>query len=176
MPFTKTRPLVIPRLINHLLNSFAVRGQPMNAQKWPYLRGGDPVVPQIEGGAPAWIYCEFNPLGANKTGRVRMGLPDGFVLLSYFGSASVNTVGGFRVNVYDFDNRIRLTERPVNFQLLTGQGNAPLFQPSMIGSRVAQPYRFAAVTPQCSVTIVNLENANNVIQFGLYGLQGVPQQ
>jgi hypothetical protein len=165
------RSLTLPRLMNTLLNPFAHTGTPSNNQKDPYMLGDGTVIP-IKGGFPIWVYCEFNTLGAFKTGRVRIPMPDSFRLLSYFGSASVNTQGGFRVNVYDVNRRLRLTDRPLNFQNLAGTGSSPLFQGSFIGSRQAAPYAFQESNAQVLITVVNLEPNPNIVQFGMYGVQG----
>lgn len=170
-PQPPTRPLTLPRLINTLINPFARSGSPANNAKDTYILGDGTVIPLV-GGFPMWPYCEFNTLGALKTGRVRIAMPDSFRLLSYFGSASVNTKGGFRVNVYDVNRRLRLTDRPLNLQTLAGTGSSPLFQGSTIGSRQAAPYAFQESNAQVMITIVNLESAPNIIQFGFYGIQG----
>lgn len=166
-----TRPLTLPRLLNTLLNPFAVGESLANWQKSPYLLGEGPMVP-IDGGFPMWVYCEFNTLGALKTGRVRIPMPDNFRLLSYLASASVTTNGGFRVNVYDVNRRLRLTDRPVNAQTLSGAGASPLIQGITVGSRKVSPYAFQESNAQVLITIVNLEPAANLIQFGMYGVQG----
>jgi hypothetical protein len=165
------RPLTLPRLVNTLLNQFAVRGTIANNQKDPYILGDGTILP-IKGGFPVWVYCEFNTLGSLKTGRVRIPMPDSFRLLSYFGSATVNAKGGFRVNVYDVNRRLRLTDRPVNFQDLAGTGSSPLYQGGFTGSRRAAPYAFQESNAQALITIVNLEPNANIIQFGMYGVQG----
>jgi len=135
------RPLTLPRLMNTLLNQFANRGAQNDFGMTVYLRGDGNTIP-IKGGFPIWVYCEFNPLNSLKTGRVRIPMPDSFRLLTYFGSASVNTKGGYRVNVYDVNRRKRLTDRPINFQDLAGNGSATLIQGGSIGSRQAAPYAF----------------------------------
>ncbi|MBZ5662705.1 MAG: hypothetical protein LAO08_20075 [Acidobacteriia bacterium] len=170
-PQAPLRPLTLPRLVNTLLNQFALRGFPANNQKDPYIFGDGTIIP-IKGGFPIWVYCEYNTLGALKTGRVRIPMPDDFRLLSYFGSASVNTKGGFRVNVYDVNRRLRLTDRPVNLQTLAGTGSSPLYQGGFTGSRQAAPYAFQKSNSQVLITIVNLEPNPNQIQFGMYGIQG----
>lgn len=168
---SQLRPLTLPRLINTLINQFAVRGFLSNNQKDVYILGDGTVIP-LKGGFPMWVYCEFNTLGSLKTGRVRIPMPENFTLLSYFGSASVNTKGGFRVNVYDVNRRQQLTGRPVNLQTLAGSGSSPLFQGGMTGSRQAAPYPFQPSNAQVLITVVNLEPNPNIIQFGMYGLQG----
>lgn len=166
------RSLTLPRLINTLLNPFAKLGESLtNNQKSVFLLGDGTVIP-VKGGFPVWVYCEFNTLGALKTGRIRLPMPDNFRLLTYFASSSVNTKGGFRVNVYDVNRRLRLTDRPVNAQSLAGNGSAPLFQGSAIGSRQAAPYAFQPTNAQVLITVVNLESTASVIQFGMYGIQG----
>ena len=165
------RPLTIPRLINTILNPFACNPSLANNQKSVYISGEGSIEP-ITGGFPVWVYTEFNALGAYATGRARIPMPEAFTLLSLMGSASVNTVGGFRVNVYDVNRRVRFTERPANFQNFAGTGTSPLFQGAAIGSRQVQPYQFQVDDAQVLITVVNLENANNNIQFVMYGVQG----
>lgn len=170
-PAPPLRSLTLPRLMNTLINPFA-RGESLaNFQRNVYVLDEGPIIP-IEGGTPMWVYCEFNTLGSLKTGRTRIPMPDSFRLLSYFGSASVNTKGGFRVNVYDVNRRQRLTDRPVDLQTLAGTGNSPLFQGAELGSRRGYPYAFQDVNAQVLITIVNLEPNPNLIQFGMYGIQG----
>lgn len=170
-PAPPLRPWTLPRLINTLINPFSRRGTQSENQSNVYILADGTIIP-IVGGAPMWVYCEFNPLGSLKTGRVRIPMPDSFRLLSYFGSATVNTKGGFRVNVYDMNRRVRLIDRPVNLQTLAGTGSSPLFQGGTIGSRQAAPYAFQEASAQVAITIVNLEPNPNIIQFGMYGIQG----
>jgi hypothetical protein len=166
------RSLTLPRLMNTLLNPFARLGESLaDNQKSTFVLGDGTIIP-IKGGFPIWVYCEFNTLGALKTGRVRIPMPDNFRLLSYFASSSVNTKGGFRANVYDVNRRIRLTDRPPDAQTLAGNGSSPLFIGGSIGSRQAAPYAFQPSNAQVLITIVNLESSANQIQFGMYGVQG----
>lgn len=169
------RPLMLPRIIATFENVFAVSGNtPADNQKDVYIEGDGSVFSgPIQGGTPSWIPCDFLPLGPSKTGRSKMPLPDNFTLLSFFASVSSNVKGGFRVNVYDNNRRIRLTERPVNFNAMAGTGSSPLFLGGDWGpSRYALPYQFQPFNAQVMITIVNLETVNNNIEFGLYGIQG----
>jgi hypothetical protein len=169
------RPLMLPRIIATFENIFAASGNtPSDNQKDVYISGDGSVFEgSIKGGTPSWIPCDFLPLGPSKTGRSKMPLPDNFTLLSFFASSSSVARGGFRVNVYDINRRIRLTERPVNFNAIAGTGSSPLFLGGDWGaSRVAQPYQFQPSNAQVMITIVNLEIVNNNIEFGLYGIQG----
>jgi hypothetical protein len=169
------RPLMLPRIIATFENIFAIAGNtPADNQKDVYMLGDGSVFDEaIQGGTPTWIPCDFLPLGPSKTGRSKMALPDNFTLLAFLASASVNTKGGFRVNVYDINRRIRLTERPVNFNLMGGTGNSPLFLGGDWGpSRYALPYQFQELNAQVMITIVNMETQNNNIEFVLYGIQG----
>lgn len=166
------KPLIPPRLMNLLINPFAksmLAGQ-SDFQSAVYQWGGIPTLDHglSPDGPPQWPMVEFtNPaLGAFKTGRSRILLPDDFVLLNFFASASVNNVGGFRVMVYDVNRQRSLTIRPCNFNTLAGNGSAPLF--------LRRPYPFGRSLnnnpPTAKITIVNLENAANSIQFGFYGV------
>jgi hypothetical protein len=175
-PAAPPLPALMPgRLINTLMNLFAREFTTANNGKSVYMLGEGSIVP-ITGGFPMWVYTEFNALGGYKTARARIPMPEAFTLLGYFGSASVNTVGGYRMNIYDVNRRIRLTDRPPNFQLIAGTGSAPLFQGAAIGSRQAQPYQFQVDDAQVLVTCVNLESSSNNIQLGMYGVQGGKSQ
>lgn len=164
-----TKQLMLPRLMNLLVNPFAriTFDGLANFQKSVY-KWGDWTTLKMTAGMPQWPLVEFsNPaLGALKTGRSRILLPDDFVLLSYFASASSNVRGGFRVMVYDVNRRLPLTLRPANFNTIAGQGSAPQFQQA--------PYSFGKSVnnspPQAKITLVNLETVANTIQFGFYGV------
>ena len=171
-----SKQLMLPRLMNLLVNPYArgnFAGQ-SDPQSQVYLFGGQIVLDHgLEAsGPPQWPLIEFtNPtLGAMKTGRSRILLPEDFVLLNYFASASSNLLGGFRVMVYDVNRRKPLTIRPVNFNTIAGNGSAPLFQ--------RRPYPFGRTMqvggvsqpPMAKITIVNLEAVANSIQFGFYGV------
>jgi len=172
-PATLAKQLMLPRLMNLLVNPFAkavLAGQ-SDFQSAVYEWGGNLALDhdlQVAHGLPQWPMIEFsNPaLGASKTGRSKILLPDDFVLLSYWASASSNVKGGFRVMVYDVNRRRALTVRPVNFNTLAGIGSAPLF--------LRRPYPFGKSVnnspPQAKITIVNLETVGNTIQFGFYGV------
>lgn len=169
------RPLMLPRIIATFENVFAVTGNtPADNQKDVYIVGDGSVFDMaIQGGTPSWIPCDFNPLGASKTGRSKLPLPDNFTLLAFLASASSNVKGGFRVNIYDINRRIRLTERPVNFNAMAGTGSSPLFLGGDWGaSRYALPYSFQPDNAQVMITVVNLETVANTIEFVLYGVQG----
>jgi hypothetical protein len=169
------RPLMLPRIIATFENIFAVSGNtPADNQKDVYISGDGSVFDgAVQGGTPSWIPCDFSPLGPSKTGRCKMPLPDNFTLLAFMASASVNTKGGFRLNVYDINRRIRFTERPVNFNAFAGTGSSPLFLGGDWGtSRFALPYQFQPTNAQCMITVVNLETVNNNIELVMYGIQG----
>jgi hypothetical protein len=157
------RQLMPERIINVLENTLW-RMIPFGSLQKRIYKWGKSDQPGLEGGQPVWIYTEFNPLGALKTGRNTMVLPDHFTLLNYFAYASVTTHGGFYVSLYDVNRRITICSRPLMMGNLAGSGAAPFFQRA--------PYPFVPEGAQCKVTIINKENANNVIQFGLYGVQG----
>jgi hypothetical protein len=171
-PAAPTRQLMLPRLMNMLANPYGLRtwDGAANFQKDSYIWADGNIFNLIPGDVPPqWPMVEFVALGALKTGRTRMLLPENFWLLNYFASSSVNTKGGFRITaLYDVNRRMPLNIRPVNFGNLAGQGSAPLFQ------RVPYPFGPSVNNspPQVKITVVNLESAPNTIQFGLYGLVG----
>jgi hypothetical protein len=167
-----TRQLMLPRLMNLLVNPF-IGAQDGNGDVGGavYRRGGfgsilplyDPAMP------PQWSVVEFVSLGALKTGRTRMLLPENFWLLGYIASSSSNVRGGFRISsLYDVNRRMSLNMRPVNFNTMAGQGGAPLFQ------RVPYPFGPSVNNspPQVKITVVNLETVANTIQFAIYGIVG----
>jgi hypothetical protein len=159
------------RLMNLLVNPFSrSRDISGDAGGAVYEFGGKSILADglVSNQPPQWPMVEFsNPaLGTLKTGRSRILLPDDFVLLNMWASASSAAQGGFRVMVYDVNRRRALTIRPVNFNTLAGQGSAPLFQ--------RRPYPFGKSVnnnpPMAKITIVNLEAVANTIQFGFYGM------
>jgi hypothetical protein len=167
-------PLMLPRIVATFNSVWAKSGNsPGDNQKDVYIFEFGSVYDMIAGGTPSWIPCDLLPLGPSKTARMKLPLPNNFTLLSFFASASSNLRGGFRVNVYDINRRIRFTERPVNFNEIAGQGNSPLFIGGDWGAnRYGAPYPFQPDDAQVMITIVNLETVPNNIEFGLYGIQG----
>lgn len=175
-PPAPTKQLVLPRWMNLLVNPFTkqyLAGQD-SPQKVTFSWGGQPSIDHGLASSlpPQWPLVEFtNPaLGAMKTGRSRILLPEDFVLLNYFASATSNLQGGFRVMIYDVNRRRPLTIRPANFNTIAGQGAAPLFQqrPYPFGRTIASGG--ISQPPQAKITIVNLEAVANSIQFGFYGI------
>jgi hypothetical protein len=175
-PAPPTKQLVLPRWMNLLVNPFTkqyLAGQD-SPQKVFFSWGGKLTIDGVMQSSlpPQWPMIEFsNPqLGPMKTGRSRILLPEDFVLLNYFASATSNVQGGFRVMVYDVNRRRPITIRPANFNTLAGQGAAPLFQ--------QRPYPFGRTVaaggmsnpPMAKITIVNLESVANGIQFGFFGI------
>lgn len=171
-PQQPTKQLMLPRLMNLLVNPFA-RGvgagqaDPQNAVfQWGGTTLIDHGLQALVTIAPQWPLIEFIPLGPGKTGRSRILLPNDFVMLYMFASSSSNVRGGFRVSVYDVNRRRTLTIRPVNFNTLAGQGATPLI--------LRAPYPFGRSInnspPQAKVTVVSLENVNSNVQFGFMGV------
>ncbi len=156
--------LMLPRLLNLLVNPFATFGFPANFQKNIYTRGGASAYSGMEGANPVWLTADVT-LGAFKTARGHFPLPYNFYLLAFLASASVNAVGGFRGVLYDTTRRLPFTMRPCTMGSLAGQGNSPMF--------AGVPYRVddTAREPKIKFTIYNLENEQNLIELVLYGVQ-----
>lgn len=170
-PAPPTKQLMLPRLINLLTNPFALSygaGQ-ADPQSAVFFFGGSRAIDHGLGDlvtAYQWPMVEWIPLGAGKTQRSRILLPEDFVMLEMFASSSSNVKGGFRVSVYDVNARRSLTMRPVNFNTLAGTGASPLI--------LRAPYPFGrsvnGTQPQAKVTVVSLEAVNSNVQFGFMGV------
>jgi hypothetical protein len=162
------RQLTLPRLMNLLVNPFAVTGSIADFQKDVYQYKQYGQIPILRNGFqhpfPIWIGCSLS-LGAFKTARGLFPIPANFYLLNYFASTDSNANGGFKVVVYDSNRRIAMTDRPINFNTLAGQGSAPLFQ------RVPYPMNVNGGEVKVKWTITSLESVATNVEFGLYGIQ-----
>jgi len=164
------RQLTLPRLLNTLINPYAISGGSVaNFQKdvYRYPTHGDIIwlKDKLQNPFPIWIGVDLS-LGFLKTARGHFPIPKNFYLLNYFASASSNVKGGFKAVLYDTRCRIPFTLRPVNFNALAGQGSQPLFQ--------HVPYMMNPEGKEVKLkwTVKNLETvANNNIELGIYGVQ-----
>lgn len=117
----------------------------------------------MEGFQPRW---EVVPavLGALKTIQLRIAIAEQFYLLAIGGSATVNTLGGFRAQIYDTLKQRRFADRGVQFPNLGAGGLSPsgwFF--------LRHPYCFDQPQSQILVMLQNMENSSNTIQLVLYG-------
>jgi len=116
--------------------------------------------PGLVGYQPRWEVVNAI-LGARQTAQVRVDLMTGFYMLGMLGQASLNTIGGFRVQIRDVRRKKRLSGRGLQFQLSGGSAGFPYFSP--------EPYEFQGPRPQALLILQNLEAAQNTIQFVMYG-------
>lgn len=122
--------------------------------------------PGLEGYQPRWEVVNA-VLGAQQQIQVRVDLMTDYHLLALLCSASANTVGAFRVQIYDQLKQRTLTDRGLQFALFGGalSGNAvngPVF--------LREPYAFDLPRSQALVILTNLEPTANTVQIALYGL------
>jgi hypothetical protein len=157
-----------PRLINTLVNPFA-RSLPRDPSR--SVLGWQPpnLITGLEGGCPAWVYCEFPTLASQDTDDTTMELPDHFVLLGMLALANAVGEGAnpqFRVQLYDVNHQIDfIPGKAVNFQ------NACGIQGSILYQRC--PFPFALNEPQLEVRIANMSTFEIDVQFAIFGTQGV---
>lgn len=119
--------------------------------------------PGLEGGFPTIVFAEFDSLQPFDTLDTNMNLPDDFTLLAFLAYAGP-AGGNFKVELYDLNREILLTERALYFNLLAGQGKSPLY--------LQQPYAFQPLQAQCFVRMINAGSAAIDATVGLYGVLG----
>lgn len=122
---------------------------------------GEKSPPGLEGYQPRWEVVN-GVIAAQQTLQVKVDIMSDFHLLAALCSASVNTVGGFRVQFYDAVKQRRLMDRGLQFANLGGAANAPFF--------LREPYRFDLPKSQMLMILQNLEPNPNTVQVALYGV------
>lgn len=151
------------RNINTAVNKYAVMF-PTQDQKSVFRFGDGVDISAMEGEAPSWCYAEFL-LVAQDSNDTRVGCPDDFVLMAILASSTVNTVGGFRLQIYDANRKMQIIkDRPVNAGAYAGNGTSPLF--------LRVPYPLVKRNAQLLVRVTNLETATNDVQVVFFGYQG----
>jgi hypothetical protein len=110
--------------------------------------------------APHWAITSLvlEPLDSRQ---IRMNLQPDFHWLATLGSATVNTQGGYRAQIYDTRKALRFADRGVNVAVLGGDTHGVNW--------FRDPYVFDVPNPQVLLIVQNLENATNDIQLALYG-------
>ncbi len=128
-------------------------------QEMVYRQGE--VLPGLEGYQPRWQIVSA-VLGAQQSLQQTIDLMTGFHLLAILGSASVNTVGGFRAFLFDVLRQLRLQDRGIQFPQLGGAAKSPFF--------LREPYPFDLPASQVKVLLTNMEAQSNTVQLVLYGV------
>jgi hypothetical protein len=116
---------------------------------------------------PVWEAVEWL-LGPLATLQARVNLQRDFTLLAIASTCTVNTVGGFRFQMYDIKKRYRFADRSVNFANLAGPvvvSAAP--DPGVFFLR--EPYRFEVPDSQILMQVQNFETVQNRVSFAAYG-------
>jgi hypothetical protein len=158
------RPYTLEQIMQHPL----ARMLPLFRWQAQVYRMGERIPPSaLADHGPVWEAQEFtlDPLG---TLQARVNLQRDFSLISVAAKCTVDTVGGFRVQMYDLKKRYRFADRSINFGNLGGpvaniSGNSP--SPFFL----REPYRFEVPDSQIMMQVQNMENAPNVVNLALYG-------
>jgi hypothetical protein len=124
-------------------------------------RHGEASPPGFEGYTPLWETVTF-VFTSRQSQQFKLAFHKAFTLFAINASSSVDTVGGFRFQLYDVLRKIKLTDRGVNYANLTGEGENAMF--------LREPYEFQGPEAQCLILASNLEPAANTVQLVLYGM------
>lgn len=150
----------IRTLRREIVNPFA-RLLPLGRFQSAVYRYAERNPPGLAGYQPRWEAVNA-VLGAQQTLQVRVDLPTDFHLLAILASATVNTVGGFRVHFYDQLKKQRIgSDRGIQFPNLGGASGSAFFLP--------EPYEFNLPDSQMLVMLQNLESASNTVSVVFYG-------
>jgi len=117
--------------------------------------------PGLEGCQPRWEVVNA-VIGAQQTLQVKVDLMRDFVLLAVLGSAATNTVGGFRMQMYDKSKNRKLQERGTQFPNMGGSSAGAFF--------LREPYHFDVPRSQLLIVLQNMETVENTVQLALYGV------
>lgn len=127
--------------------------------------------PGLEGYQPRWEVVNA-VLGAQQQIQVKIDVMRNWNLLAALCSASVSTVGGFRIHLAHIwreapgpDGQMTLrigSDRGLKFGNLAGNSNASFY--------LREPYPFDLPQSQCLVILQNLEPNPNTVQLALYGV------
>jgi hypothetical protein len=131
---------------------------PLGRYQASSYRFGRGLPPGLEGKAPRWIVVNFT-LTSQQTQRESINVPPNFWLIGALGSSTA--AAGFRVQLYDADNKVKLQARGVNRPLGLGTGAFPFF--------LREPYCFGP-EGECLVIVQNQALVAATVQVLLYGV------
>ena len=134
---------------------------PLKGWQADVYRMAEQMPPGLEGCQPRWEVVNAVIL-AQQSLEVKIDIMTGFHLLAVLGSATTNTVGGFRTQFYDAIKKRRFHDRPVQFPQLGGAAAAPFF--------LREPYHFDLPRSQMLLILQNMETVTNTVQIVLYGV------
>jgi len=158
------RPYTLQRIMQNPL----ARMLPLFRWQAQVYRMGERIPPSaLSDHGPMWETQEFSldPLG---TVQARVNLQRDFTLISVAAKCSVDTVGGFRIQMYDLKKRYRFADRSTNFGNFAGPVQNPAGNdPAAFFLR--EPYRFDVPDSQIMMQVQNMENVPNVVNVALYG-------
>jgi hypothetical protein len=149
----------------HAMNGIARLLPIFDRQKAVY-RMGERTPAGLRGYQPRWEVVNAI-IAAQQTYQTRVDLMPDFHLLAVLGSATVNNLGGFRVQLYDDSRKIRLQSRGLQYPNFGGASGKPgSFGPYFL----REPYPFDLERSQLLVILQNMEVSANTIQIVLYGV------
>jgi hypothetical protein len=144
------------------LNPLA-RMLPLNRKQTQVYRLAEKLPPGLEGYQPRWEVANA-VLGAQQTINLKIDIMSDFHLLAVLSTSGANTVGGFRLQLYDALKKCRLQDRGLQFSNFGGNGAATA------AFFLREPYAFDQPKSQVLAILQNLEPAPNTVQIALYGL------
>jgi hypothetical protein len=151
-------------LRREFLNPLA-RMLPLSREQAQVYRLAEKLPPGLEGYQPRWEVVNA-VLGAQKTLLAKIDLMTDFYLLAVLASSTLNTVGGFRVQLYDTMKKRALQDRGLQFSVWGGAlGPAGPVGPFFL----REPYHFDIPRSQVQLILQNLEPNPNTVQIVLYG-------
>lgn len=117
----------------------------------------------LEGFGPSWQAVDL-VIPAYSAMQARVSVQRMFTVLGFAASASVNALGGFRLQMYDTKKGIRFAGRGVQYGNVAGAAKSagPFF--------LREPYQFDLPDSQILVDCRNLEAAQNSIEIVIYGV------
>ena len=152
----------IKSLRAEFLNPLA-RMLPLQREQTQVYRLAEKLPPGLEGYQPRWEVINA-VLGAQQTIQVKVDIMSDFHVLAVLAQSGANTVGGFRIQLYDAVKQCRLQDRGVQFSNFGGKAQA------VSAFFLREPYHFDQPRSQLLAILQNLEPAGNTVQIALYGL------
>lgn len=135
---------------------------PLRSEQEAVYRFAEKMPPGLNGYQPRWEVINA-VLGAQKTVQVKVDLMTDFHLMAALAQSSANTVGGFRLQLYDVRKQRAFQDRPWQFSQFGGAASI------ISGMFLREPYRFDLPKSQLLCVLQSLEPAPITVQIALYG-------
>jgi hypothetical protein len=154
-------PQAKPYSLRQTLTNPLARMLPLRGNQQQVYRLGEkhPPAADVPGSGPVWEVANF-VLPAFGTSQARINLQRFFTLMAVSGSATVNTVGGFRVQFFDLKKERRFADRGEIIANFAGSLE-PFF--------LREPYQFDQPDSLILVQVQNFESVSNTVQVVFFG-------